>query len=828
MANIYLPTPPTWSGVDSKEMELWFNQVQNSVNEGFEEADGFQNLRLVNASGEIIQGEELYGYFRRYLFVRFATDPDGNNLIPTPQSTSLNRIYVGTFNNATPILPAGANFVFREFEWGPAHRLSYDVLGGRRIDFNSGVVIPDGYVEVTQNVTIDLDLGRQNGFNNATVEIFNRSAMQPTSRPSDNATYVFSTGELVFGDPTPSVALPEQGVITVDPSASVQAGDPGSPEVATLTVGLATRIRAGWTISNNQSALVTNITFNVGGVFTTSDLNLTGTPSITQIRDAIAAASNLPIGFEVSEVDTVNDSFDIYAENTTGTPQIQFALSSQASIDINGTTRTANNAGITPLVTFISITAQGTSGLPASTPRTELLDVPQNTPFTYNVDTSSVTYPIEDDLTPTPGANRGNFSLFSSRRGSQSGIPVFAPSIARPEITDFDGLLAYLSMYEGRVSFGGDFEITRVYATGTTLHFDVTYLGPSFAIIDIQSNSLELGVDSFSTQGLGIPGSAGSFNAVSLPSQLRISSGMVDETLTLTAGLTDVTAVANDIITRFNGNTNLRSIFSTASLVGTNQITFQTLVAGDVTIQVAEIPNTGTLTVTETFMNGRTGTFLAPIVRVNTPSDTATVTDIALRGNEGANEIAQEIEDALAANGYSVSRVRNVVTYSRILLGAADDITVTVPTQGGSNLTDSLFTVVVTQQGMGASAGSTQTVSNGWYTRSDLVPAGTDPIWLRRAVAISRGNTDIIEPPEWSGAIQAGTTGADGDDGRTKPLSICTRGQPLSLNPANLLWKPLTPLPLQPSHQLPKVDGQPLSQLSPMRWLVMGSFGLQQ
>ena len=57
--------------------------------------------------------------------------------------------------------------------------------------------------------------------------------------------------------------------------------------------------------------------------------------------------------------------------------------------------------------------------------------------------------------------------------------------------------------------------------------------------------------------------------------------------------------------------------------------------------------------------------------------------------------------------------------------------------------------------------GSTQT-SNGW---SVFVPSGTDQLWERRATAVSRTDTDTIAPADWSGAIQSGSTGADGQDG---------------------------------------------------------------
>ena len=77
----FLATPPNWSGVDSDEMALWFEQVQSATNENalFGGTDG---LILDEQTGEIMQQEELYGYLRRYLFVRFASDPNGVNQIP--------------------------------------------------------------------------------------------------------------------------------------------------------------------------------------------------------------------------------------------------------------------------------------------------------------------------------------------------------------------------------------------------------------------------------------------------------------------------------------------------------------------------------------------------------------------------------------------------------------------------------------------------------------------------------------------------------------------------------------------------------------------------
>ena len=192
------------------------------------------------------------------------------------------------------------------------------------------------------------------------------------------------------------------------------------------------------------------------------------------------------------------------------------------------------------------------------------------------------------------------------------------------------------------------------------------------------------------------------FTRAVMPSQLRIVSGSIDETLDLTAGLMTPATIAADIVTQFNANANLRTIFDAAGVNAMNQVVFQTTAVGDVPLTISEIPNSGTLVVQEAIMDGVAGTFTAPILRLLTPDDTATFSDIALQSSSDAGAIATAIGNALGNNGYTVAVVNNVVNYTRNVAGVATDVSITVSTQGSSNLVNSQFAVVVTQQGAAA------------------------------------------------------------------------------------------------------------------------------
>ena len=196
----------------------------------------------------------------------------------------------------------------------------------------------------------------------------------------------------------------------------------------------------------------------------------------------------------------------------------------------------------------------------------------------------------------------------------------------------------------------------------------------------------------------------GTVYAGSIPSRLRIVSGSIDETLDLTAGLMTQAAIAADIVTEFNANANLRTLFDAATVNAMNQVVFQTTATGDIPLTISEIPNSGTLVVQEAIMDGVAGSFTAPVIRLLTPEDTATLTDIALQSSSDADAIAALISAALNNNGYSATVANNVISYSRDLTGAVTDLRITVQTQGTSNLVNAQFAINVTQQGRNASA----------------------------------------------------------------------------------------------------------------------------
>ena len=57
------------------------------------------------------------------------------------------------------------------------------------------------------------------------------------------------------------------------------------------------------------------------------------------------------------------------------------------------------------------------------------------------------------------------------------------------------------------------------------------------------------------------------------------------------------------------------------------------------------------------------------------------------------------------------------------------------------------------------------TVSNGWYINVADVPDGAGEIWQRSGTVVTATGTGAILTSAWSGAIQTGSTGADGQDG---------------------------------------------------------------
>ena len=184
---------PIWTDVTSEEYQLWFSKVASAINEnavtGVAEGGGtdLSGLVLDSTTGEITQDDILYGYFRRYLHVRFASDADGTTSVDNTQLFTGDTIYIGTFNTDNEDLPANANFVYRPFNWGTGFIASNRLEGGRRVEFFTGTELPAGNARKDIATVIDLDAIRgQDGFTPVAYYSENLLTDRPTENPAEN------------------------------------------------------------------------------------------------------------------------------------------------------------------------------------------------------------------------------------------------------------------------------------------------------------------------------------------------------------------------------------------------------------------------------------------------------------------------------------------------------------------------------------------------------------------------------------------------------------------------------------------------------------------
>ena len=649
----FIGPAPIWTDVTSEEYQLWFSKVGSAINENAATgvAGGgtdLSGLTLDNDTGEITQDDTLYGYFRRYLHIRFATDEDGTTLLGDITNFNGDTLYIGTFNTDNITLPTNANFTFRAFNFGASQIASYILEGGRRIEFRTGDLLSDGFTRVTTPITLDLDAVAQqgeaglDGFNNATVQIFQRANVEPATRPDEAGSYNFNTGDFLFGSDQPTPAFAEQGTITVSANAATNTGVVGTPESFVLDIEGNTGMMAAGSIPGSRIAI------------------------------------------------------------TIGTPG-------------NGTPFNGNDSfGVTDM--FVNFGG------------------------TNNVRTSSWTMP-----NPT-GTWISNMQTL-----------IAASTTNTDNLFPNNSMAGQLIIQAATIAVDGTVILTIARATG--------YTGMTFA--DTTDAAVGFGGAASLQYNTGTTGAANTGDDALLPSSIRIQvpASTIDETIAFAPMLTTKATIAADFVTKFNANDDLRVLFNTASVNDDDDVIFSTLLNGNIDAIISETDNSGDITLVATATDGGAGSIVPPVIQINTPSDTETEEVIMLSTNLVANDIANLIGVALGNNGYTITIVGNVINYTRNLTGVADNITIQVTTQGSSNLLNSTFGIVVTRQGAAATPGVTTTLSNGWYTRVDLVPTGDDPIWVRQAVAISRDNTDPIDPSEWSGVFQAGSTGVDGQDG---------------------------------------------------------------
>ena len=182
------------------------------------------------------------------------------------------------------------------------------------------------------------------------------------------------------------------------------------------------------------------------------------------------------------------------------------------------------------------------------------------------------------------------------------------------------------------------------------------------------------------------------FRRSATPSQVRIATGSIDETLTLSPSLTTQATIAADIVSMFNANANLRSIFNAATANASNQVVFSTIANSDIDVVVEYIDNSGDITGATTVVNGVAGTYVLPSIRLTLPEATE---DLMLASGQNAETILGLVETEMEMHGYTGNRVNNVYTYTRTATGpsAAPSLAVTA---GSSSLSNSTFTVAHT------------------------------------------------------------------------------------------------------------------------------------
>ena len=514
-------------------------------------------------------------------------------------------------------------------------------------------------------------------------------------------------------------AVAEQGTVTVDTGAMVDMGDPGSPETVTLSIRAAVEnpvLNEAGTL--NISLPFADVVSNRGG--SSSSLSFL----LNNNANQFTIDRNTEVTIDISTIDTLVTSLNDFATGSLATTYLGTTITfTSSSVDPSNSsnvllTFTTTASEQTPLV--ISSVGRVTLGSPTSYTLTETGGVatrpgstgssgitfvpePINVLSINNGDTFSVNF-----ATPTDTLNTRFLIQFTVSFGSRPSLTFVYPTDDSVvlDTTSRDTVIATFNELVGLTSRAHQFGEARLVSvepnplneTDIILNLEVVtstiLINPTPPLLQAQwqftDNSPPVGstfqlIDSFQQ-----------------PSQLRIVTGVVDETLTLSPGLTTPATIAADIVTMFNANTNLRTIFNAATVNDMDQVVFDTIENGDIAAQISAIPNSGSLSSTSVFMNGVSGTFTAPVIRVVNPDSVTGFTDIALQSEDTPSEIASAIGLALDNNGQEVTVSNNIVSYTRDIAGVVQDITVNVQTQGSSNLVDSQFTVVITRQGAAA------------------------------------------------------------------------------------------------------------------------------
>lgn len=158
---------PLWADQETKD--IYLTELARIVNQNATTSVGTggpststTGLMINSTSGEVLQGDSVYGYSRRYLFIRVTSDSAGNTVITDLNSFSGSNIFVHTYNSNSISTP-DASVVFRstQFDWDSNNGIFYNNIGGGRLEFSSEDETPgpgENWTQITDGTQFRFDL----------------------------------------------------------------------------------------------------------------------------------------------------------------------------------------------------------------------------------------------------------------------------------------------------------------------------------------------------------------------------------------------------------------------------------------------------------------------------------------------------------------------------------------------------------------------------------------------------------------------------------------------------------------------------------------------
>ena len=374
----FVSPPPVWTDVSSDEYQLWFTQVMRIVNQNATTSagTGLAGLSLDTGTGEITEGNTLYGYFRRYLHVRFASDANGATQITDASAFTGSTIYIGTFNTETTDLPDNANFVYRPFDFPNNGQISYILEGGRRIQFFTSADAPAGAFAQNTPTTIDLDdIAGEDGA--TPVAYYSQNALndRPTQDPAQNPA-IWDRENIAAANPTRDynwiiwgfdrgAAARSRYTLSATGTTGTVTTNPGSAESGTVVVDSSAAVTQG--TGGTVESFVLTVTGNTGTSTSPGTFSFPGTINTgTVITFDIDLTQGVFINTNVFGLSVQNANFEyewtgIFGSRFTGTTD---AAAMVTALDfrnyrnsiIEGTSRNRATDAITTNIGSLTIT----------------------------------------------------------------------------------------------------------------------------------------------------------------------------------------------------------------------------------------------------------------------------------------------------------------------------------------------------------------------------------------------------------------------------------------------------------------------------------------